>query len=132
MPSRGFGFRTLLIGLAVLLPHATAGAADPTTPPAGAAAAPAAPTPPAAPAVAPAAETSEPKITVPGAEGDYLRMLHGRIHFRFANRFINDIAAKQPATDPLNRPGLRTEILFGLRWDGSMSDAVVKMFALQP
>ena len=46
MPSRGFDFRTLLIGLAVLLPHATAGAADPTTPPAGAAAAPPAPTAP--------------------------------------------------------------------------------------
>ena len=91
----------------------------PTPPPAGAVAA------PAAPAAAPAAEMGEPKITVPGAEGDYLRLIHGRIHFRFANRFINDIAAKQPATDPMNRPGLRTEIHFGLRWDGSLSDAVV-------
>ena len=119
MPSTGFDFRTLLIGLAVLLPHATAAAADPTPPPAGAVAT------PAAPAAAPAAEMGEPKITVPGAEGDYLRLIHGRIHFRFANRFINDIAAKQPATDPMNRPGLRTEIHFGLRWDGSLSDAVV-------
>jgi hypothetical protein len=119
MPSTGFDFRTLLIGLAVLLPHATADAADPTPPPPGAPAA------PVAPAAAPAAEMGEPKITVPGAEGDYLRLIHGRIHFRFANRFINDIAAKQPASDPMNRPGLRTEILFGLRWDGSLSDAVV-------
>ena len=125
MPSTGFGVRTLLIGLAVLLPHATAGAADPTTPPAGAP--PRRPHRPhrTRPAAAPAAETGEPKITVPGAEGDYLRTLHARIHFRFANRFINDIAAKQPANDPLNRPGLRTEIHFGLRWDGSVSDAVV-------
>ena len=39
----------------------------------------------------------EPKITVPGAEGDYLRTLHTRIHFRFATRFIDGVAAKQPA-----------------------------------
>ena len=118
MPSRGFDFRRLLIGLAVLLPHGTASAADPTTPPAGAAAPP--PAPP-----APAAETGEPAITVPGPEGDYLRALHTRIHFRFAHGFINAVAAKQPASDPLNRPGLRTEVLFGLRWDGSLSDAIV-------
>jgi hypothetical protein len=121
MPPSGFDVRTALIGLAVLLPHATAGAADPTAPPAGAVAAPAAATAP----TAPTAEIGEPKITVPGAEGDYLRTVHARIHFRFAHRFINDIAAKQPASDPLNRPGLRAEILFGLRWDGSLSDAVV-------
>ena len=73
----------------------------------------------------PAAEGVEPKITVPGAEGDYLRTLHQRIHFRFAHRFIEDVAAKQPATDPLNRPGLRAEVHFGVRWDGSVSDVVV-------
>ena len=68
---------------------------------------------------------AEPKITVPGAEGDYLRTLHQRIHFRFAHRFIEDVAAKLPATDPLNQPGLRAEIFFGVRWDGSVSDVVV-------
>jgi len=71
-------------------------------------------------------EAGEPKITVPGTEGDYLRTLHTRIHFRFANRFIEDVAAKRPATDPLNQPGLRAEIHFGVRWDGSVSDAVVE------
>src|SRR4029079_17812318 len=75
--------------------------------------------------VIPAASPGEPKITIPGPEGDYLRNLHTRIHFRFANRFIEDVAAKQPPTDPLNRPGLRAEILFGVRWDGSVSDAMV-------
>jgi HEAT repeat protein len=74
-----------------------------------------------APAEAPA---GEPKITVPGTEGDYLRTLHNRIHFRFAGTFIGD-AAKRPATDPLNQPSLRAEVLFGVRWDGSVSDAVV-------
>ena len=107
----------LAAGLTAMLVSQAAGiAADP----------PPAPPPAPAPAAAPApAETGEPKITVPGAEGDYLRTLHGRIHFRFATRFIEDVAAKRPATDPLNRPGLRAEIHFGIRWDGSVSDAVV-------
>jgi len=100
--------RSLLIGAAVLLPQATVIAADPAP----------------APAVAPPPAV-EPKITVPGAEGDYLRALHARIHFRFATRFIEDVAAKRPAKDPLNRPDLRAEIFFGVRWDGSVSDAVV-------
>jgi hypothetical protein len=132
MPRGAFDIRALLIGLATLLPGAGVLAATPA-PPAPAAAAPAAPAAttsappapvaPAAPAPAPGA--GEPKITVPGAEGDYLRTLHGRIHFRFATRFIDDIASKQPATDPLNQPGLRAEVLFGIRWDGSVSDSVV-------
>jgi hypothetical protein len=110
MRSGTFEIRTLMIGLAVLLPGANATAADP----------------PAPTAVASAAEPGEPKITVPGAEGDYLRALHARIHFRFAVRFIGDVASKQPPTDPLNQPGLRAEVLFGIRWDGSVSDAVVE------
>ena len=109
--------RSLLIGAAVLLPQATVIAADPAPAPAAAPA-------PASPAVAPAPAV-EPKITLPGVEGDYLRALHSRIHFRFATRFIEDVAAKRPANDPLNRPDLRAEILFGIRWDGSVSDAVV-------
>jgi hypothetical protein len=71
------------------------------------------------------AAAAEPKITTPGAEGDYLRTLHQRIHFRFAYRFIDGVAAKRPATDPLNRQDLRAEVFFGIRWDGSVSDAVV-------
>jgi hypothetical protein len=108
---------TLSIGVAALLAGSDARAAD-------APAAPAAPAPAPAPAPAAAAEV-EPKITIPGAEGDYLRTLHQRIHFRYAIRFINEIAAKQPATDPVNKPGLRAEVLFGVRWDGSVSDVVV-------
>jgi hypothetical protein len=111
---------TLITGAAGLLAGRMAGAADQPAP-----AAPVAPAPPAAPApTVPATEAGEPKITVPGVEGDYLRTLHQRIHFRFANLFIAD-AAKRPPSDPLNRPGLRAEIFFGVRWDGSVSDALV-------
>src|SRR4051794_16346229 len=93
----------LAVGLAaVLVPQAAVLGADP----------------------APAA-SGEPKITVPGAEGDYLRTLHTRIHYRFAVKFIEGVAAKQPPSDPLNKPSLRAEIHFGVRWDGSVSDAVV-------
>jgi hypothetical protein len=110
-----FGIRTLAIGVGALLAHATAVAADPPPGPAVAAA-------PTAPAAPPA---GEPKITLAGVEGDYLRTLHTQIHYRFANKFIDAIAAKQPPTDPLNRPGLRAQIYFGVRWDGSVSDVLV-------
>src|SRR5690242_19400564 len=99
MPRSAFEIHTLLIGLAALLPPAAAAAADPLS------AAPAASPPAAAPA-------GEPKITVPGAEGDYLRALHQLIHFRFATKFIDGIAAKQPPHDPLNKPGLRAQVYF--------------------
>ena len=65
------------------------------------------------------------KITGKGVEGDYLRSLHTRIHYRFANKFIEDVAAKRPKTDPLNNPSLRTEVNFGVRWDGTVTDAIV-------
>ena len=80
---------------------------------------------PAASAAAAAAPQSEPKITAKGVEGDYLRSVHTRIHYRFANKFIEDTAAKRPKTDPLNNPALRTEVNFGVRWDGTVTDAVV-------
>ena len=84
-----------------------------------------APAPPAPAAPAAPAPTSEPKITVQGVEGDYLRSVHTRIHYRFANKFIEDVAAKRPKTDPLNNPALRTEVNFGVRWDGTVTDAIV-------
>jgi hypothetical protein len=123
----GFGICRLLVGAAAFLgaafvPNAIAVAADPLPSPSPApAGAPVAAPPPAAPAAAP----REPQITVPGAEGDYLRALHSRIHFRFATGFIAGVAAKKPPNDPLNQPGLRTEIYFGVRWDGSVSDVLV-------
>jgi hypothetical protein len=102
MPRAAAAIRTLLIGTAVLLPQGSVIAADPAP-----------------------AQTGEPRIAVPGVEGDYLRRVHSIIHYRFANKFIEGVAAKLPATDPMNKPGLRTEILFGIRWDGSVSDLVV-------
>ena len=121
MAKAGFGICRLLgsstaLLAAAFLPHAVATAAEPAPTPA-----PAAATPPAAPPAAP----GEPKITIPGTEGDYLRALHTRIHYRFVTLFIEGIAAKKPPNDPLNNPGLRTEIFFGVRWDGSVADVLV-------
>src|SRR5262245_43045807 len=108
MSKVGFGICRLLVSTTALLaaaflPLALAANPAPAPAPAGA---PAAAPPPAAP--------REPQITVPGAEGDYLRSLHARIHFRFATGFIDGVAAKKPPNDPLNQPGLRTEVYFGL------------------
>jgi hypothetical protein len=102
--------QVLSVGAATLLPGSAARAAEPSPAPA------AAPLP---------AEAAEPKITVPGAEGDYLRTMHQGIHYRFAIKFIEGIAAKQPKTDPLNKPGLMAQVYFGVRWDGSVAEAVV-------
>ena len=72
-----------------------------------------------------AAPSPEPPITATGAEGDYLRAVHRAIHFRWANLFIEDVAAKRPPTDPLNKMSLETEILFTVRWDGSPAEVTV-------
>ena len=51
--------------------------------------------------------------------------MHRAIHFRWANLFIEDVAAKRPPTDPLNKMSLETEILFTVRWDGSPAEVTV-------
>jgi HEAT repeat protein len=66
----------------------------------------------------------EPPITVPGPEGDYLRGMHARIHWRWAQLYIEQLHEK-PDTDPLNNPSLSTEILFTIRWDGSPGEITV-------
>ena len=72
-----------------------------------------------------AAPSPEPPITATGAEGDYLRAMHRAIHFRWANLFIEDVAAKRPPTDPLNKMSLEAEVLFTVRWDGSPAEVTV-------
>jgi hypothetical protein len=69
--------------------------------------------------------SDEPPITLPGKEGDYLRAMHARIHWRWAQLFINGVAAGKPPTDPLNNPALSTEVLFTIRWDGSPAEVSV-------
>jgi len=76
----------------------------------------------AAPAAAPSAE--EPPITTPGVEGDYLRSMHRSIHYRWATKFIEDVADKRPANDPVNKAN-DTELLFVVRWDGTPADVTV-------
>jgi HEAT repeat protein len=70
---------------------------------------------------APAAE-AEPAITVSGLEGDYLRSLHTRIHWRWTHGFIESVAMPRPGTDSLNNPNLTAEVLFTVRWDGSPAE----------
>jgi hypothetical protein len=70
---------------------------------------------------------AEPKITTPGPEGDYLRAMHSVIHFRWATKFIEWVAAKRPATDKLNDMSLATEIIFNIRWDGSPGQVTVSI-----
>jgi HEAT repeat protein len=104
----------LLAGVLLLLPTgARAQQQAPARPPA----------PATAPVAAPPAD-AEPKITATGVEGDYLRSLHTRIHWRFGNKFIEEVA-KRPKTDPLNNAALRAEVNFGIRWDGTVTDAIV-------
>ena len=74
---------------------------------------------------APVFGDDEPKITTPGVEGDYLRTLHVRIHWRFAHDFIEQVAAARPAQDPLNDPTLTAEVLFTIRWDGSPAEVTL-------
>jgi len=67
----------------------------------------------------------EPLISAPGAEGDYLRLLHRDIHFRWATQFIEGVAEKRPATNPLNDRKLQAEVLFTVRWDGSPAEVTL-------
>jgi hypothetical protein len=68
-------------------------------------------------ALADAPATGEPPITATGKEGEFLRSMHGQIHFRWT-RFIEEAAKKSPK-DPVNNPKLEAEVLFTVRWDGS-------------
>lgn len=67
----------------------------------------------------------EPPITAPGVEGDYLRAVHVRIHWRWAHNFVEPLAATRAATDPLNDPTLTAEVLFTVRWDGGAAEVTL-------
>jgi TonB family protein len=77
---------------------------------------------PAKPDTAAAAQESEPAITVPGVEGDYLRKLHTTIHYRWNHGFLEQVAQLRPSTDPINNMSLSAEVLFTIRWDGSPAE----------
>ncbi|HVZ74808.1 MAG TPA: TonB C-terminal domain-containing protein [Polyangia bacterium] len=125
---RAFRALALLAGVAFGLPYAARAASDDAgVSDAQQAQPPPAPgktfVPPAPPtANAPLSAEGEPTITVPGREGDYLRAMHARIHWRWARVFIESPAASQP---PLNDLSLSTEILFTVRWDGSPAEVTV-------
>ncbi|HXI59101.1 MAG TPA: TonB family protein, partial [Polyangia bacterium] len=73
----------------------------------------------------PAAAQAEPAITVPGVEGDYLRAIHSRIHERWAKGFVEGLT-RAPATAgaaaPAGDKGVRTVVLFAVRWDGTVAE----------
>jgi TonB family protein len=77
------------------------------------------------PAASQAAADTEPPITTPGVEGDYLRAMHTRIHLRWMHGFIETVAQLRSAKDPLNDPTLTAEILFTVRWDGSPAEVTL-------
>jgi HEAT repeat protein len=76
-------------------------------------------------AASPAGSDTEPAITAPGVEGDYLRKMHVRIHWRWVHGFIESVAMARPPTDPLNNPALTAEVLFTVRWDGSAAEVTL-------
>jgi HEAT repeat protein len=79
----------------------------------------------ATPVPPPAENLPEPPITIPGVEGDYLRAVHFRIHWRWTHYFIEGVAMQRPPGDPLNDPTLAAEILFTIRWDGSPAEVTL-------
>lgn len=67
----------------------------------------------------------EPPIALSGAEGDYLRALHERIHQRWAAGFVASVAQTLPAANALNDPSLQAVVLFSIRWDGTVVEATL-------
>ncbi|HEY2903126.1 MAG TPA: TonB family protein [Polyangia bacterium] len=80
----------------------------------------------AAPAVAgPSSEAvTEPPITVPGSEGDYLRAIHTRIHERWAG-FVDGLSQIPAIAGPVGDKSSRAVVLFAVRWDGTVAEANV-------
>ena len=74
---------------------------------------------------APSTDDAEPPITTPGVEGDYLRSLHARIHWRWTHGFLESVALLRPPSDPINNPALTAEVLFTIRWDGSPAEVTL-------
>jgi HEAT repeat protein len=67
----------------------------------------------------------EPPIAGQGAEADYLRALHARIHPLWAGLFVRDVAGAQPASNPINDRSRQAVVIFSVRWDGSPADVTV-------
>src|SRR5262249_25541460 len=60
-----------------------------------------------------------------GPEGDYLRILHTQIHWRWETKFLETVVKGQPPSAPLNNPALEAEVLFTIRWDGSTAEVTL-------
>jgi len=72
------------------------------------------------PTIVHGAEQSEPPVAGPGREGDYLRLLHGRLHTSWVDGYlrITPYEVLGPATSTRE-----TEINLTVRWDGTIEQA---------
>ena len=69
-----------------------------------------------------AAEPPEPAVGGPGAEGDYLRLVHERLHPGWVDGFIRISPYKQIGPVTSQR---QAEVSINIRWDGTVESAEV-------
>jgi TonB family protein len=69
-----------------------------------------------------AAEVPEPSVGGPGAEGDYLRLVHERVHPGWVDGFIRISPYKQLGPASSDR---QAEVSITIRWDGTVENAEV-------
>src|SRR5664279_2595292 len=61
---------------------------------------------------------AEPALTGTGADGDYLRQVHERVHARWAGNFLRLASETLPASDPVNDPARTVTVDLVLSTDG--------------
>ncbi|MBC8132327.1 MAG: TonB C-terminal domain-containing protein, partial [Deltaproteobacteria bacterium] len=69
-----------------------------------------------------AAEAPEPAVGGPGPEGDYLRLVHERLHPAWVDGFIRLSAYKALGPASSNR---QAEVSIAIRWDGTVNKAQI-------
>ena len=74
------------------------------------------------PAVVHGAELPEPPVAGPGHEGDYLRLVHERLHAAWVDGYLRITAYDVLGPDTSTR---ETEINLVIRWDGTIEQAEV-------
>lgn len=69
-----------------------------------------------------AAAQAEPPVGGPGHDGDYLRLVHDRLHAAWADSYIRMSPYKEIGPDNSDR---QTEVSVTIRWDGTVEKAAV-------
>ncbi len=85
-------------------------------------------------AAAPPADSDqpEPSLTAVGAEGDYLRAAHGRVHPRWTDNFLMLATRDLPATSPINLASRRVVLAVAIARDGRVMSAQVAESSSHP